>query len=172
MTRNHSCKRLLWFAPGGPDEAAFWQQEQWICERWQIFRMHIKQLASDDLCRSPTYSLLCSLSISVSAAQGQAALQDANATTMLPSLAKSGDGGGRRSLRAAVTPVSSGGAAGPFPSSVLLVRPLSTHTQLFGLTSWSSSENNFTRAFKKKEKTLAIIRIMWPGCSSSHWSQN
>lgn len=72
----HSCKRLLWFVLGDPHEAAFWQQEQWICKCWQIFMMHIKQLASGDLCRSPTYSLLCSLSISVSAAQGQAALTD------------------------------------------------------------------------------------------------
>ena len=32
---------------------------------WQIFMMHIKQHNSDDLCCSPTYSLLCSDAIPV-----------------------------------------------------------------------------------------------------------
>lgn len=44
----------------------------------QIFMMHIKQHSSGDLCFSPTYSLLCSVSIPVEAARSHTDLQESN----------------------------------------------------------------------------------------------
>lgn len=178
IARYRLWKRLLWVVPGDPQEAAFWQQDRWICKHRQIFMMHIKQLASNDLCRSPTYSLLCSLSISVP--QGQAALKDAIATTAQSSLTKSCDCGGRWLLQTAVS-------LAALRAHFLLLWCLFVHSAPTRSSLASLHEPalkitlhkhlNKKRDEKEKwkneeEKALTIISIILLGCFLSRWSQN
>lgn len=66
------CFLWMWGTFWDPDE-----EELWISKRpHRFFMMHIKQRRSGDLCFSPTYSLLCSVSIPVEAAASHTVLQE------------------------------------------------------------------------------------------------
>lgn len=117
--------------------------------------MHIKQHNSDDLCFSPTYSLLCSVSIPVEQLWVKKVLQESNRKHASESASNTTDVITWKHDKHTCSNVhyhayimllysySTHPASGPLNTED--VQPLSTHMQHFNppRRSWTSSENNF-----------------------------
>lgn len=137
--------------------------------------MHIKQLCSDDLYHSPTYSLLCSVSISVQRLRvRQPFWMQTPPSNPSPIAVASWEPDPHlwwcNADNAGVTPAAFDRLWDPLSCHGGHSSTQHSHAALWPpLSSWTSSENNLLSASKKREKKLTMICITCAVCSSSHY---